>query len=220
MPIFNSIEQCSEPPASWTSGDFIALAALVVALITGLVAYRAYKASIRQLEQNRRHNELSVRPLLEFDLNIWRPDGVAGIRLANYGYGAAILKALGATLDGTEYDFFDPLAQRNFSRAILHSTTHEVADSFSYLTSETHRSSGNAIPHGTKSDLLLIVDDKTNSFRACLHAAKGLKLWVKYEDLYGNEFSATFDNSDYEPIPAEELLSFLESGGHPADANP
>lgn len=210
MPILNSIQECSERVTSWASGDYIALAALGVALATGIIAYQAYRASIRQLKQNQRHNELSVRPLLDFDLDIWQPDGVGGVWLANHGYGAAVLKGLGATLDGTDYDFFDPLAQRRFSRAIPHATKFQIPGEFSFLTEETHRASGTAIPHGTRSRLILIVKDATGSFRASFHAAKGLIFWVKYEDLYGNEFSASFDNSDYEPISAEEMLSLIE----------
>ncbi|MGO4550287.1 hypothetical protein AB4059_04180 [Lysobacter sp. 2RAF19] len=210
MPIFNSVQQCSEQAASWTSGDYIALAALGTALITGMIAYRAYIASIRQLEQNQRHNELSVRPLLDFDVDIWAPDGEGGIWLANHGYGAAVLKRIGATLDGTDYDFFDPIAQRQFPRAIPNATNFQIPCDFEYLTGETHRALGTAIPHGTRSQLMLIVKDTTNNFRASFHAAKGLKLWANYEDLYGNEFSASFDNSDYQPIPAGEILDFIE----------
>lgn len=208
MPIFNTVQECSEQAASWTSGDTIALAALAAALLTALIAYRAYKASIKQLDQNRRHNELSVRPLLDLEVNIWQPDGKAGIWLANHGYGAAVLKALGATLDGTDYDFFDPLAQRKFSRTVPFATNFLHPGPFEFWTRETHRASGTAIPHGTKSELLLIEGDATGFFRASLHAAKGLKLWVKYEDLYGNSFSTSFDSADYDQISADELLRF------------
>jgi hypothetical protein len=212
VPIINSVQECSQRIASWTSGDYIALGALVVALITGIIAYQAYRASIRHLRQSQRHNELSVRPLLDFEVEIWQPDGVGGVWLANHGYGAAVLKGLGATLNGVEYDFFDPLAQRQFSRAIPHATNFQIPGDFEYLTGETHRGSGTAIPHGTRSQLMLIVNDETNSFRASFHAAKGLKLWVKYGDLYGNEFSASFDNNQYEPIPAEEIIDFIKGG--------
>lgn len=214
MPIFNSVQECSDVTGSWTSGDYIALAALVVALISGFIAYRAYRASIRQLEQNRRHNELSVRPLLDFALDIWNPEGAGGIWLANDGYGAAILKGLGATLDGVSYDFFDPLAQRQFSKAIPHATKFHIPDDFEYLTQETHRGLGSSIPHGTRRPLMLIVKDPTGSFRGSFHHAKGLKLWVNYEDLYGNQFSASFHNSDYDPISAAEILEFLKRTGN------
>ena len=129
MPVINAVVGCTDKAASWSSGDTIATIALIVAALTGAVACLAFLASLTQFRDsqahnervrldNQRHNELSVRPLLDIEIELWKPDGEAGVWLVNDGYGAAILKKLGARLDGVTFDVFDPLQLRDFSLTI------------------------------------------------------------------------------------------------------
>lgn len=228
MSVVNLISECSREAASWSSGDTIALFALVVAAITGGIAYGAYRSSLKQfdanrqhnervLQQNQAHNELAVRPLLDFEIDIWAPDSKAGIWLTNHGFGAAILKGIGATLDGKTYDFFDLRDLRGFSRAIPYATKFRSDKTYSFRTSETHRAPDSAIPTGSRSALVIITKDDSKRFRASLHEAKDLTLWARYEDLYGNKYYATFASNEYDTVSAEEILQVLDRSGPDGD---
>jgi hypothetical protein len=177
----------------FTSGDFIAA-------ISGLIALGALGFTYLQLRQNQKHNELSVRPLLDFDFDIWKPDGQAAIWLSNDGYGAAILKELSATYEGATFNFLDPNSLRNFSKT--------MAMGAAFQTEELHQIVGNAIPHGSRKALILIKQDTSKSYRMNLHAAKGLVFQVTYEDLYGNSFERSFESDRYGDISVADILPF------------
>ncbi len=79
-----------------------AIASILIALASGVIAIIALRASIRSGEETRKHNKLSVRPLLSID-NAMSEVGNRGfysIRLSNCGIGPAIITDVKLFFDG------------------------------------------------------------------------------------------------------------------------
>lgn len=71
-----------------------------ISLSAAVIALCALFVTIWQGVQNRRHNRLSMRPLLHFDF--LAKDGIVSISLKNTGVGPAVIKKFTVELDGKE----------------------------------------------------------------------------------------------------------------------
>lgn len=150
-------------------------ASTIVATSATVIAVVSLVVSVSEARATRRHNRLSVRPLLEMQ-HRWIEGQKSGLRLINYGVGPATVVSSLLTVDGT------PIGEFNQANTVDLRGSLGVSPVLVSLSRPRFL--------GTDySEYLLSVDDYDPEVHADFQELVGrrMRLEINYESLYGGE---------------------------------
>lgn len=147
----------------------------VIALGAAIVALAALFISIYEVHATRRHNRLSVRPVLQLRITLHQGDP-SGLSVTNSGLGPAVILGARVWLDGTLIGSWDRPA------------TTEVIKHLREQPSVSTLVDGSTLLPGTRK-MLICLDSyspaKNSDFKALIETR--LDFEIRYESLYGGE---------------------------------
>lgn len=166
---------------------------LLISVCAIIVAIFAFITSVCQAYFTRRHNKLSVKPILSVEFNLaYKNDDDFGISLKNNGIGPAILKDLKVFVEGK-------LAS-NFSRDNWEKVFEliQIPKNWEPLISCTTIKPDYSISAGDKKQLLKINKKglETNTLEDMRNFLKKLKIQITYESIYGEQWKDEQDGSE------------------------
>ena len=153
----------------------------VIAICSLVIAFFSFAITIWQGWVLRRHNRLSVKPLLDFNRNV-RPDKIL-ISLKNHGVGVAVINSIHIT-NNEETDYFgrdslEGLAKK-YSTGDLY---------YEFIQAEP----GTALAAGDEVRLLMVnlQNASAEERKALAYMLGESRIHVKYESIYGEKDGAT-----------------------------
>ncbi|MDN8643451.1 hypothetical protein Q0S19_03050 [Stenotrophomonas indicatrix] len=171
--------------AGLSSSDWIAISSAAIALI-------AFGYSVYQGYLQRRHNELSSKPMLE--LQISNSSTILSIR--NEGFGPGILTHFNATIHGATVDLLTEEGMAKFFEA----ATAEIEESYVYQMQ--HLLPYTVFGPGKEMDILSISTDLSDeSTEKLLASLEELPLSITYKCIYDIEHKNTC-NFSKSPTPS------------------
>ncbi|MBU2514552.1 hypothetical protein KJ966_24770 [bacterium] len=163
----------------------------VLAISTTVIALVAVVVSIWQGIETRKHNRLSVKPILDLVyVNKYEPEKTyPGIYLENYGVGPAIIKEVIVKLDGKPYYksgnvfYFDFIG--GYLRKDLIGDTKVLATSIGINMT---------LPKGEKLSLVTFMtkDQTPGVEKELVRLLNGLAIYITYQSVYGETFKLVF----------------------------
>lgn len=169
------------------------------ALTSAFIAIAAWALTFYQAVQTKKHNKLSVKPILriwtDHDLVINHQTGLSeihySISLNNIGIGPALIKSFNFYVDNQKIDGarIEPIDK---TIGILFPTSTPSVIKKSYLAKD-----GALSPNGSITIVYLIFPNSTAPTTTVLeHTLKRAKLVIHYQSIYNEEF--IFDSSKYQ----------------------
>ena len=188
--------------AVWEAEVYIvitAIASVVIACLALWANIREGKETRIEREENRKHNRLSVRPLLRLDAACEEIDGLFHykLKLVNRGIGPAIIKDFVLISDGGK-EFHDNFEDYN-------KTLHKMLKGFDEPKT-THLDGGSVIAKGEMQILWqLKYDPKSQN----INAINELGMIITYQSIYKDEIITLHHR--LEPQPISPLASAVMS---------
>lgn len=147
------------------------------------VAVVSLIVSITEARSAREHNRNSVRPLLELR-TVRQPDHLTGIWLFNYGLGPAIITGSAVSVDGQALGSWHE------------DDINELRNSLPVRPSAVTFRDGQAVPPGYQAALLALRNyDREQHGWFWQLLRQRITLEIRYESLYGEQFTIDFGRS-------------------------
>lgn len=168
---------------SFSASEVIAISAVVVAL-------SAFIVSVWQGISSRKHNRLSVKPLVDINLSTG-PSGDASVALTNSGVGPALLQSFSVLYQNKKYIF-------NSTK-----THNELFKSIGVDLRQVHWSAGRHLKDaalGVGESIIMLNIEDTSQCRVqtekMYEAIKTMQFEVEYQSIYGEVYSYTGPSPD------------------------
>ena len=156
----------------------------ITAICTIIIAITAVAFSIQQGCETRKHNQLTVVPILTFFVHA-KQHSIVGIILKNSGFGPAIIKSFEIYVDG------ELIKDNNGIGGVWDDTFSKlgIVSSRKFLTSADIKGPISLLPN-EELKLLFMEKDKYTPERLkhMDEAVKRLKIRILYESIYGEQF--------------------------------
>ncbi len=156
-------------------------AQLITAICTVIIAVAALFVVVWQTWATRKHNRLSVKPLLDINQVVRKADSTVRLDLENNGVGPAIIKELEVLIDGRKVE---ETVLKNWKKII------SIIDISCDSVYGVILSSDATIGAGSSVELLNLKVSDTQSYKLVFESLSRLNVIVKYESVYGESFSA------------------------------
>lgn len=154
---------------------------IIISIASAVVAISAVIVTIWQSTLMRRHNKLSVKPILNFQVQSVKSHGFIGMRLSNDGFGPAIIEEICLFIDN------EFIGHSNFKTWMLVLKKLKIVNSGFVLHTITQNHS---ILSGRSINLIYL--DKTklteNSIKNFKLLRKHLHITVSYKSIYNEKF--------------------------------